>query len=297
LRFQNIHLENEQRRVASVEQPIIEVRKRIHFIRGNWVILDQDLANYFAIETKNLNKAADRNKDRLPESFMFKLDAAEYFELKKCSENIKLENKNRFMPTAYSEHGVLALSLILRSLPAKTLGINLVKAICDVRQNAIAQNFTNLQIQKLEAKIDKLTQLIFNNYFPTHPTSKEDKQETRLNLKSLTSSEKPRLLDSPINKILEAVSSKFPVNRKEILGKSRSQRIALARQVAMYLARNHFQFSYKEIGHFFSGRDHTTVLHACQKIEKYMKSDPHFKNIIIDLKSVTSSPKELIDEK
>ena len=59
--------------------------------------------------------------------------------------------------------------------------------------------------------------------------------------------------------------------------KRRSDAIAVPRQIAMYLARTLTdQFSTTEIGNEFGGKDHTTVMHACNKIKARMSSDPYF---------------------
>ena len=55
--------------------------------------------------------------------------------------------------------------------------------------------------------------------------------------------------------------------------KKRTKAVVYPRQIAMYLSRNLTDLSLPEIGGFFGGRDHTTVLHACEKIERDLKND------------------------
>jgi len=81
----------------------------------------------------------------------------------------------------------------------------------------------------------------------------------------LTSAVSPRL---SIVDIRETVSWYFRVSGMELLGRDRSRTIALARHVAMYLARKRLEYSFPEIGRAFGRRDHTTVLSAVRRIER-----------------------------
>jgi len=76
-----------------------------------------------------------------------------------------------------------------------------------------------------------------------------------------------------ISEIQDAVATHFRLSVSEICSKRRTQHIALARQIAMYLAREIIGTSYPAIGQAFGGRDHSTVIHACNKITKGMDRD------------------------
>ena len=83
--------------------------------------------------------------------------------------------------------------------------------------------------------------------------------------------------------ILNAVTQRFASKLGDLLGKRRTRSIALPRQVAMYLIYKHTRLSLKEIGGHFGGRDHTTVLHARQAIERQMEQDKAFRSMIQDI--------------
>jgi chromosomal replication initiator protein len=74
-------------------------------------------------------------------------------------------------------------------------------------------------------------------------------------------------------RILAAVSDKFSVKLDMLCGQRRTQTIALPRQVAMYLMRQLTDLSLAEIGRAFGGRDHTTVMYACEKITREIRTD------------------------
>lgn len=85
-----------------------------------------------------------------------------------------------------------------------------------------------------------------------------------------------------IEQIISEVARNYSVQENEILSQRRTANIALARQVSMYIAKETTEMSYKAIGQSF-GKDHTTVLHACNVIEKKLKQDPHEKDVIEEI--------------
>ncbi len=92
-----------------------------------------------------------------------------------------------------------------------------------------------------------------------------------------------------IDKIVQVTAECFNLKPEDVLSKKRTQDIALTRQVAMYLSRLLTDLSLPKIGDEFGGRDHTTVLHACKKIDSLISKDNDFKhrldlikNIILD---------------
>jgi len=77
-----------------------------------------------------------------------------------------------------------------------------------------------------------------------------------------------------ITDIIEVVTNHFDVRLADLQSKKRSQSVTLPRQICMYLARNLTRHSLEEIGGHLGGRDHTTVMHACSKIDQAQKNDP-----------------------
>ncbi len=87
-----------------------------------------------------------------------------------------------------------------------------------------------------------------------------------------------------IDTIIKVVGEYFNVSSFEIKGKKKNKSLIQPRQIAMFLARDITEFSTTEIGTEFGGRDHTTVMHAHDRIESLMKGDESFANTIIKLK-------------
>lgn len=89
--------------------------------------------------------------------------------------------------------------------------------------------------------------------------------------------ENPRPLkrgDVSVEQVAKAVSRSFSLEVSDLTGPGRSARIAWARQVAMFLARNHSRSSTSSIGAYFGGRTHSAVLYACRRTEEKMSSNP-----------------------
>lgn len=83
-----------------------------------------------------------------------------------------------------------------------------------------------------------------------------------------------------IDNILRVVADHYKLSYNDLKGKKRTKNIAFPRQIAMFIAREITEYSTTELGFEFGGRDHTTVMHACQKIEERLKLDPNLESSI-----------------
>lgn len=83
-----------------------------------------------------------------------------------------------------------------------------------------------------------------------------------------------------IETIQRVVADYFNLSYFELRGKKRTRAIAFPRQISMYISRKMTDYSTTEIGYDFGGRDHTTVMHACQRIEGLLQSDSNMDNVI-----------------
>ncbi len=97
-------------------------------------------------------------------------------------------------------------------------------------------------------------------------------------IKQLTNSFMPSAIE--VSSIIKTVADYYKLSISDLKGKKRSKNIALARQIAMYIIRETTDYSTTEIGSEFNGRDHTTVMHSCQKIEDLIKFDASFSSLV-----------------
>ena len=94
---------------------------------------------------------------------------------------------------------------------------------------------------------------------------------------------KPRR-SSSVADIQKAVAEKFEISVELMKSEKRSSRVVLPRQVAIYLSRQLTDKSLVEVGRLFGGRDHTTILHACRKIEKLIEEKPDFQREVAEIR-------------
>src|SRR5882724_7662683 len=114
------------------------IEQAIHFVRGQRVMLDADLARLYGVQTKNLNKAVKRNLDRFPEDFMFRLAPDDVAALRFQSGTSKGRGGRRYLPYAFTEHGVVMLANVLNSKRAVAVSIEVVRVFVRLRHATMA---------------------------------------------------------------------------------------------------------------------------------------------------------------
>jgi chromosomal replication initiator protein len=90
-------------------------------------------------------------------------------------------------------------------------------------------------------------------------------------------------------KIIKCTADYYNLPRQTITSKSRTKNIANARHIAIYLCRKLLDISYIKIGEEFGGRDHSTIISACTKVEKQIKKDPMFAKAINEIEALTKA--------
>jgi hypothetical protein len=132
--------------------PVETITRRIYLIRGHKVMLDADLAELYQVETRALIQAVKRNNTRFPEDFMFQLTKEEDESLR---SQIVISNEGRggrrYMPYAFTEHGVAMLSSVLRSERAVQMNIIIVRAFVRMRELLATHKDLAENIERLEA--------------------------------------------------------------------------------------------------------------------------------------------------
>ena len=119
-----------------------DIRNRIYTIRGVQVMLDEDLALLYGVETKVFNQAVKRNSERFPEEFMFQITDYEFNRLKSQFVTSKQRGGRRYLPYASTEQGVAMLSAVLRSETAVKISVQIINAFVTMRRFIIIDNTT-----------------------------------------------------------------------------------------------------------------------------------------------------------
>ena len=141
-----------------------EIAQSIHFLRGQKVMLDSDLARLYHVETKALNRAVQRNRDRFPADFMFKLTAEEQ-EILRCQIGTlrSAHGKHRkYSPYAFTEQGVAMLSSVLRSKRAVLVNVEIVRAFVRLREILSSNADLARKLAVLEGKYDRQFRVVFD---------------------------------------------------------------------------------------------------------------------------------------
>ena len=150
-------LKSKSLRQAVVTAGLID--RRIYQIRDRRVMLDSDLADLYRVPTKAFNQAVQRNLDRFPEDFMFQLTQEESENLRSQSVTSRWGGR-RYLPLAFTEHGVAMLSSVLRSKRAVQMNILIVRAFIRMRDMLASHKALATRIQKLEAAQQRHTSVI-----------------------------------------------------------------------------------------------------------------------------------------
>lgn len=171
---------NEIEKVESTSiQPLENIENLIHVIRGKQVMLDRDLARLYGVETRVLNQAVQRNIERFPEDFMFKLTKEEFDGLRSqnvtsnedilrslnatlekegidLTSQIVISNKRggqRYVSYAFTENGIAMLSSVLRSPLAIATNIQIMRAFTAMRHFIASNAHVFQRVETIEKNI------------------------------------------------------------------------------------------------------------------------------------------------
>ena len=124
----------------------------IYTIRVEKVMLDSDLAELYQVETKVLNQAVRRNLERFPGDFMFQLTREEFDNLR--SQIVTSSSKyggRRYLPYAFTEHGVAMLSSVLNSARAVRMNILIIRSFIQMRDLLATHKDLAMRMEALES--------------------------------------------------------------------------------------------------------------------------------------------------
>ncbi len=156
------------------------VMSKIYVIRGQKVMLDEDLAELYGVETKVLNQAVSRNSIRFPEDFMFKLSEEEFADLKSQIVTSRWGGRRK-LPNVFTEHGVLMLSGVLNSEQAILVNIQIMRIYTRIREMLLTRKDMLLRVEHMEKhlmKHDQKIELLFT--YLSKFIEKEEKPSTEI---------------------------------------------------------------------------------------------------------------------
>jgi ORF6N domain len=161
------------------------IENSILLVRGHKVILDRELARLYGVSTRTLNQAVKRNLNRFPEDFMFQLTAQEtaaWHEVNRDpilrsqivilrsaslrSQNVTLKKPHgkhvKYRPYAFTEHGILMLSSVLKSDRAVQVNIQIMRTFVRLREILASSADLNRRLDDLERNYDAKFKAVFD---------------------------------------------------------------------------------------------------------------------------------------
>ncbi len=123
----------------------------IYTIRGQHVMLDNDIADLFIVKTSRLNEQMKRNISRFPEDFCFQLNSDEFKTLR--SQNATFNSSTcgrKYLPYVYTEHGIVALAGVLKSDIANKMSVEIARKFIQMRKFILENNDIVLELAKLQ---------------------------------------------------------------------------------------------------------------------------------------------------
>ena len=130
------------------------IERRIHVVCGLRVMLDSDLADLYSVPTKALKQAVKRNAERFPEDFAFELTQQEFANLRSQIVTSSLGHGGpRYLPWAFTEHGVAMLTSVLNSSTAVEGNIAIIRAFVNMRRLLATPGELVSQLQQLAATV------------------------------------------------------------------------------------------------------------------------------------------------
>ena len=144
--------------------PAKRIENSILFIRGEKIILDEDLAFLYGVSTKVLIQAVKRNKERFSPDFMFQLNKEEFASSRSQFVTSKLRSGRggrRYPPYAFTEEGIAMLSSVLNSPKAIKINIEIMRAFVRLRKILASHSELARKLEELEKKYDSQFRVVF----------------------------------------------------------------------------------------------------------------------------------------
>jgi hypothetical protein len=144
------------RQTGAAPLPAEHITQSILVFRGHKVLLDEDLAALYGVQTGALVQAVKRNSGRFPADCMFQLTAAEWAVLRsRIVIPTSSRGGRRFAPYVFTEQGVAMLSAVLGSERAITINIEIMRAFVKLRELIVSNKELARRFAQLETRLDK----------------------------------------------------------------------------------------------------------------------------------------------
>jgi hypothetical protein len=129
------------------------IQQRILLVRGEKVMVDADLAEFYGVTTKALNQAVRRNRARFPADFMFRLTESEKSEVVTACDHLSRLKYSRTPPFAFTEHGAMMVAAVLNSQRAVDVSVFIVRAFIALRRAISGHKELSHRMNQIEQRL------------------------------------------------------------------------------------------------------------------------------------------------
>lgn len=152
------------------------IQNSICNIRGQYVILDADIAQIYGVETKRINEAVRNNIDKFPKGYMFTLEKDELGYLRSKISTTRYSAKSRTMPKVFTEKGLYMLATILKSTEAVSATFAIIETFAKVRElrKELLSFHNETDITKQNEKIQHFGDILSDIVMPDLETSETE---------------------------------------------------------------------------------------------------------------------------
>ena len=150
------------------------ITKNIFYIRGQKVMIDRDIARLYGVETRTLNQAVRRNRERFPDDFVFSLTRQEILNLSQTVISSKIKHAPSVF--AFTEQGIAMLSSALRSKQAALVNVAIMRAFVKIREALTLHKELAIKLRELERKVEGHDEAIYAIFEAIRRLMKEDKK-------------------------------------------------------------------------------------------------------------------------
>jgi hypothetical protein len=276
-----------------------EIREHIHMVRGKKVISDSNLAILFRTDSRSINQVVKRNRSRFPDDFAFQISKEEYRALIEdgiISRPQKGGRKN--MPSFFTFQGVIAVSGLFHSPRAVEISVACARAfdylsgnqapdqnsstmfLFSERLGRIENALLNLEKNLTVSSSQNALQPGFSNERPFKPLETKKTVQVR-----------------KTDEIMVLVAKYYGISVTDLKKQTRRSKFSVPRQIAIYLVRKTTNLGFRDIGELFGGKDHTTILHACNKIGNSIKErESNLGTDVLRIEEIYEAKKSTIEE-
>jgi phage regulator Rha-like protein len=154
---------------------------KIYIVKGKQVMIAQDLAELYQVDTKALNQQVKRNLRKFPERYMFQLTKDEFSRLRSQNVTLKRGQHVKYLPYAFTEHGILMLSSVLNSERADKVNMLIIDTFVKLREILFIHKDVVHQLEKVQSKLgehDNQIMVIFE-YLKQFEQAKQQETEQK----------------------------------------------------------------------------------------------------------------------